>query len=100
MTTQRSARPSSGILPIASDGLGLTVEVSGTHIVVQTAKGAFRVTYQKVLDYPQLILESEWCAAKGKQSPATLAKFRTRVRTRAWRLANDVVNELGWFGLA
>jgi hypothetical protein len=96
MTTQRSARPSSGILPIASDGLGLTVEMSGTHIVVQTAKGAFRVTYQKVLDYPQLVLESEWCAAKGKQSPATLAKFRTR----AWRLANDVANELGWFSLA
>jgi hypothetical protein len=95
MTTQRSARLLLGILPIASDDLDLIVEVSGSHILVQTAKGAFRVTYQKALDCPQLVVESEWCARR-KQSQGTLAKLRRR----AWRLANDTADKLGWFSLA
>jgi hypothetical protein len=91
MTIQRSARPSLGILPIASDGLDLLVEVTGVYILVQVVRGAFRVTYQKASDCPRLVLESECYAARRKHSPAALTKFRRH----AWRLANDTANELG-----
>ena len=70
----------------------LIVEVSGPYILIRAPKGSFKATYKNSPDSHQLVLESEWFS-NGREKPIRLAHFRAR----AWRLANDIATELGWF---
>jgi hypothetical protein len=91
MPTPTNAQQRLGIGP-PTDDLGLIVETDGTRVLVRTPRGGFEVTYKRSPVFPQLVLESEWSKSGVKNSPR-LAHFRAR----AWRLANDVANKLGWF---
>jgi hypothetical protein len=93
MTTpvSKNARPRPGI-SLFLCGLDLNVEVSGPHILIAAPKGNFRVSYAKSAKAAQLVLESEWWTGR-KQSASVLAAYRAS----AWRLANDMAAQLGWF---
>jgi hypothetical protein len=92
MFKDAGAQASLGARSVPGDDLGLVVEAGDTRIVIRAARGSFRATYKKLPDFPQLVLQSDWCGNR-KESATLLA----RLRTRAWRLANDTANELGWF---
>jgi hypothetical protein len=91
MPTPTSAQSSLGTQHFPSDDLGLIVEVDGSHVLVRTPRNGFRVTYKKSPVFLQLVLESEWLSS-GMKNSFGLAKFRAR----AWSLANDAANKLGW----
>ena len=91
MPSPTNARPGPGVR-LKNDDLGLVVETDAKHVLVGASRGGFEVSYKKSPVFPQLVLESEWLTSGVKNSPR-LAHFRAR----AWRLANDVANELGWF---
>jgi hypothetical protein len=74
-------------------GIRLLTDIQGDHILVTSPEGGFTATYTRSQDSRWLILESEWWV---KQTPVRLAKLRAR----AWRLANDVASEFGWFKVA
>jgi hypothetical protein len=92
MSSSMNAQPALGIRLAPSDDLGLIVEVDGSRVLVRTPRSGFQVTYKKSPGFPELVLESEWLSG-GMKNSVGLAKFRAR----AWRLANDAANELGWF---
>jgi hypothetical protein len=92
MPSLTNAQPWLGI-HLPTDDLGLIVETEGAHVLVRTPRGGFRVTYKKSPGFPELVCESEWLSSAMKKSVGV-----AHLRARAWRLANDVANKLGWFG--
>ena len=94
MPSLTNAQPGLGIHLVPSDDLGLIVETEDAHVLVRTPRGGFRVTYKKSPDFPELVWESEWLSSAMKNSVGL-----AHLRARAWRLANDAANKLGWFGV-
>jgi hypothetical protein len=89
MASATNAQHKLGIRPFS---VGLSADADESRIFVRTSRGGFRVIYKRPLAFPQLVLDLE--VTGGMKNSSGLG----HIRKRAWRLANDLATNLGWFG--